>query len=85
METHLKSLNAVRDEALTTHELTSQVMSSRNHQGFKPFEKGDKMWLEAKNLKYSIANPKFTPKREGPFTITKVLSLITYQLHLPKT
>ena len=30
-------------------------------------------------------NPKFAPKREGPFTIIKVLSPITYQLHLPKT
>ena len=29
--------------------------------------------------------PKFAPKREGPFTIVKVLSLITYQLHLSKT
>ena len=43
------------------------------------------MWLEAKNLKCSIANPKFTPKKEGPFTIIKVLSPITYQLCLPKT
>ena len=60
-------------------------MSSRNCQGFKPFEKGDKVWLEAKNLKHSVTNPKFVPKREGPFAITKVLSLITYQLHLPKT
>ena len=60
-------------------------MSSRNHQGFTPFKKEDKVWLEAKNLKCSITNPKFTPKREGPFTITKVLSLITYQLCLSKT
>ena len=85
METHLKSLNAARDEALAAYELACQVMSFRNCQGFKPFEKGDKMWLEAKNLKCSIINPKFAPKREEPFTITKVLSLITYQLHLPKT
>ena len=32
-----------------------------------------------------IINPKFAPKREGPFTITKVLSPIIYQLRLPKT
>ena len=25
------------------------------------------------------------PKREGPFTITKVLGLVTYKLQLPKT
>ena len=85
IETHLKFLNAARDEALAAHELAHQVMSSKNHQGFKSFKKGDKVWLEAKNLKCSIVNPKFTPKRKGPFTITKVLSSITYQLCLPKT
>ena len=85
VEICLKSLNAARDEALASHKLTHQVISSRNRQGFKPFEKGDKVWLEAKNLKCSITNPKFTPKREGPFAITKVLSPIIYQFHLPKT
>ena len=85
IETCLKSLHAARDKALAAHKLTCQVMSSRNYQGFKPFKKGDKIWLEAKNLKCSTANPKFTPKREEPFTITKVLFLNTYQLHLSKT
>ena len=85
VEIHLKSLNTTRNEAFAAHKLAHQVMSSRNHQDFKPFKKDDKVWLEAKNLKYSIANPKFTSKREEPFTITKVLSSITYQLYLPKT
>ena len=60
-------------------------MSSCSQRGFKPFVKGDRVWLEARNLKHLIINPKFTPKREGPFTITKVLSPIVYQLRLPKT
>ena len=60
-------------------------MSSRSRRGFKPFVKGDKVWLEARNLKRLIINPKFAPKREGPFTITKVLSPIVYQLRLLKT
>ena len=85
MEDCLKTLNAARDEALASHELARQVMLSRNHRGFRPFEGGDKVWLEAKNLKRSVTNPKFAPKREGPLAITKVLSSITYQLRLPKT
>ena len=60
-------------------------MSSRSQRGFKPFAKGDKVWLEAWNLKCLIINPKFAPKQEGLFTITKVLSPIVYQLRLPKT
>ena len=80
VEAHLKTLSAARNEALATHELARQVMSSRSRRGFKPFVKGDKVWLEARNLKRLIINPKFAPKREGPFTITKVLSPIVYQL-----
>ena len=85
VETHLKTLSATCNEALTAHELARQVMSTCSRRGFKPFVKGDKLWLEARNLKCLIINLKFTPKREGPFTITKVLSLIVYQLRLPKT
>ena len=82
VESHLKSLIATRDEALAAHKLARQVMSLHNNRGFTPFAKGDKVWLEARNLKHSIPNPKFIPKQEGPFTIVKVLSLITYQLHM---
>ena len=63
----------------------STSYGSPHWQRFMPFKKGEKVWLEARNLKCLVTNPKFAPKREGPFTITKVLSPITYQLHLPKT
>ena len=46
---------------------------------FTPFEVNDKVWLEARNLKRNILDPKFAPKREGPFTITKVLSPLSYE------
>ena len=85
VETCLRTLSTACNEALAAHELAQQVMSSRSQRGFKSFAKGDKVWLEARNLKWLIINPKFTPKREGPFTITKVLSPIVYQLRLPKT
>ena len=60
-------------------------MATRTRRSFTPFKQGDKVWLEARNLKRLIINPKFTPKQEGPFTITKILSPIVYQLCLPKT
>ena len=85
VESRLKTLFAARNEALAAHELARQVMSSRSQRGFKPFVKGNKVWLEARNLKCLIINPKFASKREGPFTITKVLSPIVYQLRLLKT
>ena len=85
VESCLKTLSATHNEALAAHELARQVMSSHFRRGFKPFVKGDKVWLEARNLKCLIINPTFTPKREVLFTITKVLSPIVYQLRLPKT
>ena len=85
IETHLKTLSAACDEALAVHELAHQVMAARTRCSFSPFKLGDKVWLEARNLKRSVVNPKFTPKREGPFTIMKVLSPIVYQLRLLKT
>ena len=59
-------------------------MAAHTHCSFSPFKLGDKIWLEARNLKCSVVNPKFAPKQEGPFTITRVLSPIVYQLRLPK-
>ena len=50
---------------------------------FTPFEANDKVWLEARNLERNILDPKFAPKWEGPFTITKVLSPLSYELKLP--
>ena len=85
VKTRLKNLTAAQNEALAAHKLARQVMAARTQQKFTPFKKGEKVWLEARNLKHSVTNPKFAPKREGPFTITKVLSPITYQLYLPKT
>ena len=62
VESRLKTLSAARNEALAAHELARQVMNSHSQRGFKPFAKGDKVWLEARNLKHLIINPKFAPK-----------------------
>ena len=85
VEERLKALRAARLEALAAHELARQTMAARTRRHFVPFKKGEKVWLEARNLKWNITNPKFAPKREGPFTIMDVLSPITYRLRLPQT
>ena len=85
VEEHLRNLQAARLEALAAHELARQTMAARTRRRFTPFKKGEKVWLEARNLKRNVTNPKFTPKREGPFSITDILSPITYRLRLPRT
>ena len=85
VEICFKELTAMRNEALAAHELACQVMAAWTRKPFIPFKKGDKVWLEAPNLKWHVVDPKFAPKWEGSFTIVKVLSSITYELKLLKT
>ena len=85
VEKQLDELIKARDKASTAHELARQTMKSQIQSKFTPFIVGDKVWLEARNLKRNIVSPMFTAKREGPFKITKVLSSLSYQLEIPKS
>ena len=85
VEKRLDELIKARNEASAAHKLARQTMKSRIQSKFTPFITGDKVWLEARNLKRNVVNPKFAAKREGPFKITKVLSSLSYQLEIPKS
>jgi hypothetical protein len=50
---------------------------------FKPYALGQRVWLEATNLRTTHPMAKLRPKRYGPFTITCVISYVAYQLDLP--
>ena len=80
----LSNLAAYRNDALAAHELARHNMMERITSRFKPFKIKDKVWLEARNLRTSGRPEKFKPKREGPFTITEVLSPLAYRLKLPE-
>jgi len=45
--------------------------------------KGQKVWLNAKNLMLPYGSIKLAPKRHGPFVIEEVRSLVVYRLRLP--
>ena len=79
----LAKLTSTRREVLAAHELARAHMQRHLRSKFTPFKEGDKVWLEATHLHFPNRPRKFSPKREGPFTITKVLSPLTYQLKLP--
>jgi hypothetical protein len=48
-----------------------------------PYQVGDQVWLEATHLCLPYQSSKLAPKCHGPFSITKGISPVTYQLHLP--
>ena len=52
---------------------------------FTPWKVGDKVWLEGKNLQLRYPMKKLAPRREGPFEISQVVSLLAYCLCLPPT
>ena len=82
IEERMKKLIKEREEALAAHELARQRMAGRRRDTFVPFEKGQKVWLDSRNLKMSY-HKKIGLKREGPFEIDEVLGPVTYRLKLP--
>ena len=82
MEDKMKTLMQNWEEALAAHELARSCIADRRQSTFIPFKKGDKVWLDSRNLK-TIYHKKMKPKWEGPFVITEVLGLVTCWLLLP--
>jgi hypothetical protein len=81
VEQRIAQLQKAHNKALASHELARQMMANRINKKFQPFKEGDKVWLDSKNLKIGYPTRKLAPKREGPFSITKVISTHAYQLH----
>ena len=85
LEDQLVLLEQAQDEALVAHEKAQQLMKEWITLKFIPWKVGDKVWLEGKNLCLHYPMRKFTPKREGLFEISQVISPLTYCLCLPPT
>ena len=58
-------------------------MEQRQGKNYKPYAKGDKVWLEGKHLSTTMPSTKLNPKRYGPFTITDQIGNLAYRLDLP--
>jgi len=84
IEDRMKTLIKNRKEALAAHELARTCMADRRKSTFIPFKKGDKVWLDSRNMKTQY-NKKMKPKQEGPFIIAEVLGPVTYRLQLPSS
>ena len=76
-EDKMKRLIKDREEALAMHELARTRMIDRRKGNFTLFHKGDKVWLDSRNLQM-LYHKKMAPKREGPFEITEVIGPVTY-------
>ena len=50
---------------------------------FEPYQLGDKVWLEGRNLTTTHPTAKLAPRCYGPFPVTRVISRTSYQIKLP--
>ena len=57
---------------------------AKGKRAFTPYQKDQKVWLEATHLKTMHPTTKLAPRRYGPFVVTKVISPVVYQLAIPK-
>jgi len=79
----LDRLDQWRRDALIAHDYARQRMKEKIRSTYVPFQKGQKVWLEGRNLK-TTNNKKITTKREGPFEILEVRHPVNYRLKLPE-
>ncbi len=74
-----KAMRQAAQQAIThTQQITIRATK------YKPFEEGQKVWLEATHLKTTHPTAKLGPRSYGPFEITKKLSHVVYQLRIPQ-
>jgi hypothetical protein len=85
VEKCLQHLCLLHIDAEAALRLSKQCMQTEKEQRLTPykFAVGDKVWLQAKQIKFHQQSAKLGPKQLGPFTITEVKSDIDYCLDLP--
>ena len=85
LEDRLSLLEQARDEVLAVHKKAQQLMKEQITTKFVLWKVGNKVWLEGNNLRLHYPTKKLAPRRERPFEISQVISLLTYHLRLPPT
>ena len=80
VETRFQQLKQAREEAKEALRSTTD-MTLPTH--FEPYQMGDRVWLEGRNLHTTHPSSKLALRHYGPFTITRVVSCTSYQLKLP--
>ncbi|KAJ8456490.1 hypothetical protein ONZ51_g12096 [Trametes cubensis] len=85
MKQRLQSLQEARENTIAAHTQAAAAMSRRLPAAQVLLKLRDKVLLDTKNLRLPYVSQKLIPKRVGPFTIVKVLGLVSFKLKLPET
>ncbi len=81
----LEEMEQVRNIALAEMARAQKTMVLRNqgNRWFKPYNKGDQVWVEGTNIKTLYPSAKLSPKQYGPFKVLEQLSEAIYRLEIP--
>jgi hypothetical protein len=85
VEERLAELECVRKVARDSMLRAQSMLWIKNLGGrmFRPYQKGDQVWIEGTNLKTLYPSAKLGPKRYGPFKVLKQFSNAVYQIEIP--
>ncbi len=72
----------IREELLWAQAL-QQEYANKKRSPAPAYAVGDRIWLDARNIKTSRQSKKLDWKNLGPFTVTQVVSSHAYRLDLP--
>src|SRR5579863_7901627 len=78
---HLDHISQLCQEVELNIKHTQELVIKQSK--FKLFSEGQKVWLDSTHLKTTHPVTKLHPKQYGPFTVTKKISHVTYQVDLP--
>jgi hypothetical protein len=78
----LLQIRTLAKEAITN---AQALLENKRKTKYVPFAKNQQVWLEGTNIKTTHPTTKLAPKQYGPFTITKKISDVVYQIKLPTT
>ena len=81
----MKTLHKQTTSALEQTAARMKKYYDRRHTVEHSFKIGDRVYLDAADLRTLRPSRKLSDKRLGPFKITKVISPVNYQLQLPRT
>src|SRR6266404_7419162 len=81
--THLEQMTEAQQLAYEARKKAEESWKYSTWRLQRQYKEGDQVWLEGTNIHTYHPMAKLAPKRHGPFQITKVLGLVTYQLRLP--
>src|SRR6267142_4127300 len=81
IELHKKELKEARKQALEAMKRSQELLG--HNSTHRPYQKGQKVWLEGTNLHTTHPITKLYPKHYGPFQINEAIGPTTYCLVLP--